>query len=216
MGGIGLVGITALALKGHHDQTQGYSTTKWPSYVQERLKASYAYVLGGLGVTAGTATLFFRSGAAYAVMRANPWVFMIGSLAGMWGGMYLTMSTPFEDKLMKHLSWGAVMSLMGLTVSPICLLGGPLLMRAAIATGATVGSLSLVAYNTPDDTFLSLGGPLSLGLGILIGSSLAGMLIPAYAGMAYNVSLYGGLGLFSLYVAFDCFHAFCCCSGLGC
>jgi hypothetical protein len=92
------------------------------------------------------------------------------------------------------------MSLMGLTVSPICLLGGPLLMRAAIATGATVGSLSLVAYNTPDDTFLSLGGPLSLGLGILIGSSLAGMLIPAYAGVAYNISLYGGLGLFSLYV----------------
>src|SRR3546814_132070 len=109
MGGIGLVGLTALSLKGNHDQTHGYSTTKFPSYVQQRLKSTYGYVIGGLGVTAGAATLFFRSGAAYAVMRANPWVFMIGSIAGTCGAMYLTQTTPLEDKVMKHLSWGAVM-----------------------------------------------------------------------------------------------------------
>jgi len=45
------------------------------------------------------------------------------------------------------------------------LLGGPLVMRAAVYTAGTVAALSLTAACAPDQKFLNWGGPLSLALG---------------------------------------------------
>jgi FtsH-binding integral membrane protein len=66
-------------------------------------------------------------------------------------------------------------------------------------------SLSLVAANSPSDQFLWMAGPLSMGLGAIIVASLGSMFFPAarFAGMAYNLSLYGGLAVFSGFVLYD-------------
>lgn len=54
----------------------------------------------------------------------------------------------------------------------------PLVIDALIASGVTVGSLGLIAYNAPNEQFLNWGGPLALGLGGLLGVSLLGILYP--------------------------------------
>ena len=50
-------------------------------------------------------------------------------------------------------------------IAPMMLLGGPLVLRAAVMTGGVVGALSLTAACAPDGKFLTWGGPLALGLG---------------------------------------------------
>jgi len=78
----------------------------------------------------------------------------------------------------KQLAWAAHCAIMGAVIAPICLLGGPLLSRAAMYTAGVAGSLSAVAVCAPSDKFLYMGGPLAIGLGLVFASSLAGMWLP--------------------------------------
>ena len=73
---------------------------------------------------------------------------------------------------------------------------------ALIVTGITMGSLGLVAYNSPSEQFLKWGGLLSLGLGGLLGVSFLSIFYPGSPALK-NIWLYGGLALFSAYVLFD-------------
>lgn len=76
----------------------------------------------------------------------------------------------------KHLAWLLYAVSLGGVVAPICLLGGPILTRAAIYTGGIVGGLSVVAITAPSDRFLRWGGPLAIGLGVVFVSSLGEIL----------------------------------------
>lgn len=60
---------------------------------------------------------------------------------------------------------------------PICLVGGPILIQAALYTGGIVGSLSLVAVTAPSDRFINWGGPLAIGLGVVFVSSVGRLII---------------------------------------
>lgn len=71
-----------------------------------------------------------------------------------------------------------------------------------MTTGATVGSLGLVAYNAPSKQFLDLGGPLAVALGLLCGAGLISAFNPASA-LLTNAYLYGGVGVFGLFVLYD-------------
>ena len=72
----------------------------------------------------------------------------------------------------KQLGWLAHSGVMGVVVAPMCLLGGPLLLRAAIMTAGVVGGLSTIAVCAPSEKFLNMGGPLAIGLGVVFASSL--------------------------------------------
>ncbi len=61
---------------------------------------------------------------------------------------------------------------MGAVIAPLTLLGGPLMVRAAWYTAGIVGGLSTVAMCAPSEKFLSLGGPLAVGFGVVFASSL--------------------------------------------
>lgn len=63
-------------------------------------------------------------------------------------------------------------SVVGVVIAPICMLGGPLLMRAAMMTGGVVGGLSAIACCAPSEKFLTMGGPLAIGFGAVFASSL--------------------------------------------
>lgn len=69
-------------------------------------------------------------------------------------------------------------------------------------TGVVVGSLSLVGASAPSEQWLSMRGPLSIGLGVVIASSLGQMFFPA-SSLLYSVSLYGGLAVFGGFVLYD-------------
>ena len=62
--------------------------------------------------------------------------------------------------------------------NPSLYLGGPILTRAAWYTAGMVGGLSTTAMCAPSDKFLSWGGPLAMGLGVVFCASLGSMFLP--------------------------------------
>lgn len=76
--------------------------------------------------------------------------------------------------------------------------------EAALITGATFSSLTLVAYNAPSKQFLNLGGPLSIALGLLCGASLLSSFVPfgTYPWLL-NMKIYGGIATFAGFVLHD-------------
>jgi len=92
--------------------------------------------------------------------------------------------------------------MIGLSLCPIVALGGPILLKAAFATGCVVSTLGITAAASPEGTFLAWGGPLSIGLGVVFASSIGSLFFPA-SGLLYNVCLYGGAGVFGLFVLHD-------------
>jgi len=91
---------------------------------------------------------------------------------------------------------------MGASVCPLVAVGGPLLMQAAAATGAIVGSLAMVGAAAPEGSFQGLTGPLTIGLGCLLAASVGTMIFPG-VGLLQNIVVYGGTGLFGLFVMAD-------------
>ena len=68
----------------------------------------------------------------------------------------------------KQLAWMFHCGVLGAVLAPLCFLGGPLLIRAAWYTAGIVGGLSAVAACAPSEKFLSISGPLAMGLGRLV------------------------------------------------
>lgn len=91
----------------------------------------------------------------------------------------------------KQLAWTAHCAVMGGVIAPLCFLGGPILIRAALYTAGVAGGLSAIAVCAPSDKFLYLSGPLAIGLGLVMASSLAGMWLPPTTAI--------GAGKFMLY-----------------
>lgn len=121
-----------------------------------------------------------------------------------------------DSPLRKGLFWSSI-GMMGVGVSPFMLamtVGQPGLLPAAVmvTTGVCAGA-SLYAYSRPADSLLFLKGPLIGCLFSMIGLQLAGG-ICAWAGMgtslmamSRDISLYGGLALFTGFMAYDTHQA---------
>lgn len=150
-------------------------------------------------------TLTFYIQGAVNLIATRPIVSMVLSLGGMVASSMIVRQIDPNDTLLKYAGLALFNTVVGFTMTPLVLLGGPLLIRAAAVTGGIVGSLCIVAMNSPSDTFLSWAGPLSMGLGAVVISSLGAAFLPslAVASVLHQVSLYGGLVLFSGFVLFD-------------
>jgi len=115
----------------------------WPQYVKERIRDTYLYFGASIGATAATAVAVFRTPALANIVFRQGWIALGVSIAAMIGSGILVRSIPYENTLPKHLAWLTHCSVMGAVVAPICLLGGPILTRAAWYTGGMVSGLSL-------------------------------------------------------------------------
>ena len=178
----------------------------WPSYIRNRVKRTFQYFGGGLVVTASAATALYTSGVANRFMIKSPLLFMGVTFAGTIASMVATTSIAYENVGAKHAAWLAFNTCMGLSLVPICAMGGPLLLRAAAYTGVTVGGLCAIAACAPNDKFLNMGGALSIGLGVMIVTSLGTFFLPASSAaipFIHSLSLYGGTILFSGFVLYD-------------
>ena len=123
------------------------------------------------------------------------------SIAAMIGSSMVARSIPYTPGVgAKQAAWLAHCAVVGAVIAPICLLGGPILTRAAWYTAGMVGGLSTVAVCAPSDKFLYMGGPLAMGLGVVFCASIASNFLPPTtalgAGM-YSIAVYGGLVLVS-------------------
>jgi growth hormone-inducible transmembrane protein len=163
--------------------------------VQRRISQSLSYFGGGLLITGGLVGALRNSRIAY----MNPWALLAISLGTLIGTQVTSYQT---NKQLKHVLWTSFMGTMALSMIPLINLASmPIIFDALFATGFTMGGLGLVAYNAPSEQFLQWGGMLGMCCAGLIGISVAHMLWPSQA--LYNISLYGGLLLFSAFTLYD-------------
>ncbi|KAF8226317.1 hypothetical protein L208DRAFT_1302642 [Tricholoma matsutake] len=170
------------------------------------LNSSFQYTGGGLALTALAARSIFKSGYAFRIMAANPWVVLGVSLAGSIGSMMGVFYTPPERTVQKHFFWLAFNACQAATLSPLFFLNPAILSRAALYTCGVVGSISYVGATATTDKYLHLGGPLLAGVTVVALSSLAPMALPlGLRGLAISeaISLYGGLAVFGGFVLYD-------------
>lgn len=67
---------------------------------------------------------------------------LIGCLAAMWGTGILCQSLPYKEGFgAKQLAWMLHSGVVGAVIAPITLLGGPIMMRAALYTAGVIGGI---------------------------------------------------------------------------
>lgn len=179
----------------------------WPQYVKDRIHSTYMYFAGSVSLTALSAVAVSRTPALMGLMMRGSWLAIGATFAAMIGAGMLVRSISYENSpLPKHLAWLLHAGVMGAVIAPLTLLGGPLMIRAAWYTAGIVGGLSTVAMCAPSEKFLSMGGPLAVGFGVVFASSLGSMFLPptsAFGAGLYSVAVYGGLVLFSMFLLYD-------------
>lgn len=175
--------------------------------------------------TAGSAVAAFRTPAVMNLVSRGGFIAMGVSIAAMMGSGMVARSIPYQPGFgTKQLAWLAHCAVIGAVIAPMCLLGGPILTRAAWYTAGMVGGLSTVAVCAPSDQFLYMGGPLAMGLGkitdvvswrsyissyhsgIVFCASLGSAFLPPTTAMGaglYSVAVYGGLILFGAFLLYD-------------
>jgi len=203
-------GITAITVAGtviavnvffNRDTRDGLSLAE-----QSYLNDSFKYTGAGLVFTAVAARSLFRSGFAFRIMSANPWVVLGVGLVGSIGTRIGAMSTSPDRPVLKHMFWLGFNACQAATLSPFFFLSPAILGRAALYTCGVVGSLSYIGATATNDKYLYLGGPLLAGVTVVALSSLAPMALPlGMRGLAITeaISLYGGLAVFGGFVLFD-------------
>ena len=142
-------------------------------------------------VLAATAITVFRSPSVMRFAATRPTAFMIGgAIVGFGSLIGVHMVDYAQSPLLKKSLYFVFTAAQGVTLAPIGMLGGAIVTQAALGTGILIGSLSLVASVAPSESFLWMGGPLTIGLGVVVLSSLGSMFFPG-SNLLMNVSLYG-------------------------
>ena len=173
---------------------------------RSHLNRTFGYAGAGLTITAVTAKILHNAGWSYRLMTMNPWVVMGGSLALSLVTMYATISTPQENTVLKHTSWIAFNVTQAGVLAPMFFLNPAVLSRAALYTVGVVGALAYVGATANETKYLYLGGPLLAGVTVVALSSLAPLILPVGTrglALAENISLYGGLAVFSAFILYD-------------
>lgn len=210
LAGGSLLGLGALCFYGA-GMGKGTNTLEnsmlWPQYVKQRIQDTYMYFGGSIAISALSAAAVFRSPTLLRLVSGSGWLSILGTFALMIGSGMVAQSIPYSPGLgTKQLAWAVHSAILGAVVAPMCFIGGPIMLRAAWYTAGIVGGLSTVAVCAPSEKFLSMGGPLAIGLGVVFASSIGSMFLsPATAlgASLYSVSLYGGLLLFSGFLLYD-------------
>merc|ERR1719166_916707 len=203
--GIGALAFYGAGLSGEMGAVE--KSVMWPQYVKDRIRDTYMYFGASVAATAGTAVAAFRTPAVMNLVSRGGRLAMGVSIAAMMGSGMVARSIPYSPGLgTKQLAWLAHCAVIGAVVAPICLLGGPVLTRAAWYTAGMVSGLSTVAVCAPSDKFLAMGGPLAMGLGVVFMASIGSAFLPPTTAMGaglYSVAVYGGLILFGGFLLYD-------------
>lgn len=179
----------------------------WSAEVRKRIRDTYMYFGGSVGITALSALAVSRNPRLMSIMMKNSWMAIGATFVTVIGAGMVCRAIPYKEGFgSKQLAWMAYSGIFGAVLAPMALMGGPLLIRAAWYTAGVVGGLSTVAMCAPSEKFLNMGGPLAVGLGLVFASSIGGMFLPPTTALGaglYSVSVYGGLVLFGMFLLYD-------------
>lgn len=121
----------------------------WPQHVKDRVHSTHVSLAGSTGLTALSALAMSRTLLLMNFMITSSWV-IIGTFADMIGaGILVQLALWNWSSGPKHLAWLLHACVVGAMVTPLTILGEPLLIRVGWYTAATVGRLSTVAMYAP-------------------------------------------------------------------
>lgn len=179
----------------------------WPQYVKDRIQSTYAHLGGSIIISGAAAYATLNSPAAMRFLSRGSLLVALGSFAALIASSIVVQSIPYEPGMgVKQLAWIGHCSTIGFLLAPLSMFGGPVILRAATYTAGIVGGLSAIAVCAPSERFLNNTAPLSIGLGLVVASSLGSLFLPPTSKLGlglYGISLYGGLILFSGMLLYD-------------
>lgn len=77
---------------------------------------------------------------------------MLVTMAAVIGTGMVTRSLPYKEGFgSKQVAWLAHSAMIGGLIAPLAVLGGPIMLRAAVTTAGIVGSLSMIAVSAPSE-----------------------------------------------------------------
>lgn len=179
-----------------------------PPYERAYLNDTFLHTGLGVGIIGTAAVAMHRSGFVYRLMATNPWVVMIGGLALSIGTMMGTRSIDPANYIPKYAMWTAFNVTQAAVIAPIFFMASPaILARAGLYTVTLMSAISFVGATAKQEKYLYIGGPLMAGLGLVIVSGLAPMVLPATATrtlmLSENICLWGGLAVFGGFTLYD-------------
>ena len=204
-------------------QQQAPASSSFPSYVQpereqqagtqwdalssgtvDHMRKVYGTLATGIGIAAG-ASLFTM---ATPLVGIHPLIPGIASIVPLMGLMYTSKHT--HSMMFRTGLYAAFTGLSGVAMAPLlkfALAVSPAVVpQALLITTAMFGTMTALSLLAKPGATLRWGVPLAGGMLVLMGAGLASMFVPvtsAWYPLLHNVYLYGGLGLFTLYIAYD-------------
>lgn len=201
---VGLVAGTAVVA--HLFFNRAKREEAFSPFVKEYLGSTFTWLAGGLAVTAAGAVYLNKSGFAFRIMLANPWLVLFGGLAASIGGMIGVQTLP-PGSVSKFACWTLFNASQAAVLCPLVFVGPTILARAGLYTLGVFGALAYVGATAKESQFLWLGGPLLAGVTVVALSSLAPMILPVTylrtMVLSEMISLYGGLAVFAAFVLYD-------------
>jgi len=168
--------------------------------IRRHLSKVYGTLMAGLGIASvGTLVGIFVPGLA-----------IFGAIASLVGVIAIVFLDRSKVTLRQNLLM-AVCGLVGISIAPLVAVSSPgVVFAAALGTSAIFGGFTLAALKAKRKSMLMLSGVLFGGLLVVFSCSIAGLVLPlmgvtnpALLSGLFNINLYGGLGLFSLFIAYD-------------
>jgi len=204
--GSGVCGVGGLAYSIKHalspqDDALINKVAIWPKYVKDRINGTFGYCLGGIGVTTVGAAAALRSQTLMRFFGSGSMMSFFGALALMMGSGMACRAVPFDGSPvgMKASLYYLHMGIVGMVISPICMLGGPIVLRAAAGTACVMAGLATTAMVAPSDAYLKTYGFVNVGCWLMLGACAASF-FPMAPGVQMGMMsfiLLGGLVLFA-------------------
>jgi len=186
------------------ERQQGSQLDALSAGVVDHMRKVYATLAAGIGIAAG-ASMFAM---ATPLATLHPIIPGLAAMVPLLALMYTNKHT--HSFGLRAGLFAAFTALSGVSLAPLLLIAlkvSPAIVpQALLLTTGLFGSMTALALLAKPGAMLRWGVPLGGGLLMLMGVGIAGMFVPvtsAWYPLLHSVQMYGGLTLFTLYVAYD-------------
>ena len=197
-GGLGILSMNNMKNSAAYNKALASQQSYNKDIVNTRVRDTFVYFLGGLGLTAGLTTALARS--RFVIYSMNPLSLLLTLPVSMFC-MYKVTTTPASDAL-KPVYFLGMNAAMAFNLCPLgAMMAASTLRDAGILTLGLCGGLGTIAATSRDDAFAGVSGYLGAGLGVIAALSIANIFLNSP--VIHNIWLYGGLALFSFVIMSD-------------
>jgi len=190
-----------------YEQRQQQAGSQYESLsdgVVAHMRRVYATLATGIGISAAASV----TAMATPLGLVHPLIPGLGAMVPLLGLMYTSKHT--HSQTLRAGLFAAFTGLSGWAMAPLLLVAlkvSPAIVPQALAiTTGLFGTMTALSLFAKPGSMLRLGVPLGAGMLMLLGCGVAGMFVPvtsAWYPLLHSINLYGGLGIFTLYIAYD-------------